>query len=258
MAKLHELLAAEKTPTAAWNTVSEETLKKFGTPTMFEGHSVSLKMIIESSSNEATENAAREEKPVITTVYDTLDYALDMFVKSEDLQAQKNATNATARGTVIWKGQELLKDLPIDELLGLEARLVKVRQILEKAPTLDASKHWDLAPHIGAGIWQLRFPEETTKTEKVMTPVIMAPATDKHPAQVQALNKDVTIGLFTKVKRSGAATAAQKAEVLNVINDLLVEIKKARMRANEAEVVNIRVGSTIKDLIMNALKVSSN
>ena len=33
MAKLHELLAAEKTPTGAWNTLYEDTLKKFKNPT---------------------------------------------------------------------------------------------------------------------------------------------------------------------------------------------------------------------------------
>jgi hypothetical protein len=35
MAKLHELLAAEKTPTASWNQLYEETLKKFKNPVNF-------------------------------------------------------------------------------------------------------------------------------------------------------------------------------------------------------------------------------
>ena len=39
MAKLHELLAAEKTPTGAWNQLFEETQKKFGSQSAyFEGH----------------------------------------------------------------------------------------------------------------------------------------------------------------------------------------------------------------------------
>lgn len=68
MAKLHELLAAEKTPTGAWNTLYEETLKKFKNPVnYFEGHSRSLSMIEANEANKATEAEAREEKPVTTT-----------------------------------------------------------------------------------------------------------------------------------------------------------------------------------------------
>ena len=43
MPKLHELLAAEKTVSAAWNTINEETLKKFGNSHFFEGHTKTLK-----------------------------------------------------------------------------------------------------------------------------------------------------------------------------------------------------------------------
>jgi hypothetical protein len=117
MAKLHELLAAEKTPTGAWNQLYEDTMKKFKNPThFFDGHSKSLKMIEDSPANTAIEDQAREEKPVTTNVYETLEYALDIFGKAEDLQYQKNATNRKAHGTVMWKGQPLLKDMPVDQL----------------------------------------------------------------------------------------------------------------------------------------------
>ena len=131
MSKLHELLAAEKTPTGAWNSLYEDTLKKFKNPThFFDGHSKSLAMIEDSDANKAVEAQAREEKPVTTTVYETLEYALDLYGKAEDLQFQKNETNRKAVGTVMWKGAVLLKDMPVDELLGLEARLTKIRPAL--------------------------------------------------------------------------------------------------------------------------------
>ena len=44
MAKLHELLAAEKPVTAAWNTLHTETLSKLAKPQMFEGEVVALKI----------------------------------------------------------------------------------------------------------------------------------------------------------------------------------------------------------------------
>ena len=157
MTKLHELLAAEKTPTGAWNTMLEETLRKFKNPeSYFFGHSKSLSMIEASPANEAEEAKAREEKPVASSVHDTLEYALGLFAKAEDLQYRKNATNRIATASVMWKGSVLLKDLPVDELLGLEARIQKIRGLIEAAPTLDASKHWVKAEALGAHVWELR------------------------------------------------------------------------------------------------------
>lgn len=251
MTKLHEILAAEKTPTAAWNTLQEDTLKKFKNPEhFFSGASRSLSMITDSPENKAEEAKSSEDKPVPTTVFDTLEYALDIFAKSEDLQYKKNATNRVATGTVMFKGEILLKDLPIDELLGLEARIQKIRTLIEAAPTLDATKNWQKSPQLGAFIWELTAPEKTTKTEKIMTPVIMAPATDKHPAQVQAVTKDQVVGTFSIMKRSGACTAVQKADALVNIDELLVEIKQARMRANETEVVSGTIAQVLVDLLL--------
>jgi len=257
MAKLHELLAAEKTPNGAWNQLFEDTLKKFKNPShFFDGHSKSLAMIEETPANRAIEGQAREEKPVTTTVYDTLEYALDIYARAEDLQFQKNSTNRWAVGTVMWKGEALLSDMPVDQLLGLEARLTKIRQLIAEVPTLDATKHWAPAANIGNHIWTTRFPEETTKTEKQVIPVLMQAATKEHPAQVTPVQKDVVVGTFTTTKRSGAATALQKAEGLKRIDELLVEVKQARMRANETPVETGKISTTLIPLLLEPFATS--
>lgn len=251
MSKLHELLAAEKTPTGAWNQLYEDTLKKFKNPThYFDGHSKSLAMIEDSAANKATEDQAREEKPVTTTVFDTLEYALDLFGKAEDLQYQKNETNRQATGTVLWKGEALLKEMPVDELLGLEARLTKLRALYAEVPTLDATKHWVPAENIGLHVWATKHPEETTKTEKQVIPIVMSPATKEHPAQISAAQKDVVVGKFTTIKRSGSATALQKADALKRIDELLIEIKQARMRANETAVISGSISDVLLPLLL--------
>lgn len=257
MPKLHELLAAEKTPTGAWNQLYEDTLKKFkNSAHFFDGHSKSLAMIEDSPGNKAIEDQAREEKPVTTTVYETLQYALDIFGKAEDLQYQKNATNRKATGTVMWNGAPLLTDLPVDELLGLEARLTKLRQLLAEVPTLDATKHWTPAHNIGAHVYELQYPEQTTKTEKQLTAVTLKEATKEHPAQVQAVPRDVVVGKFTTIKRSGAATALQKAESMKRIDELLIQIKQARMRANETESERVSLAGTLVALILEPFEQS--
>lgn len=253
MPKLHELLAAEKTPTGAWNQLYEDTMKKFKNPAhFFNGHTRSLKMIADNPENNAVEDQSREEKPVTTTVTDTLEYALDIFARAEDLQYQKNKTNTTALATVNWRGAPILRDIPVDELLGLEARLVRIRQLFAEMPTLDATKHWVESPL--RAVWEMRFPEETVKTEKVIVPVIMSPATEKHPAQVQAVGRDNVVGKFTLIKRSGEATAQQKADMLKVVDELMVEVKQARMRANETEAVTDRVADKIVALLLAPLR----
>lgn len=255
MAKLHELLAAEKTPTAAWNTMQEETLRKFKNPeSYFFGHSKSLAMIEDTPANKAEEAKAREEKPVASSVYETLEYALGLFAKAEDLQYQKNATNRVAVATVMWKGAPLLENLPVDELLGLEARIQKIRGVIEAAPTLDASKYWVKAESLGAHVWELREAERTTKTEKIVVPIVMAPATDKHPAQIQAVQKDNIVGTYNTMKRSGACTTVQKADAMTLIDDLLVEIKQARMRANETVAVDGTIAAKLTALLLEPFK----
>jgi hypothetical protein len=257
MAKLHELLAAEKTPAGAWNQIYEDTMKKFKNPThFFDGHSKSLKMIEDSPANTAIEDQAREEKPVTTNVYETLEYALDIFGKAEDLQYQKNATNRKAHGTVMWKGQPLLKDMPVDQLLGLEARLTKLRLLYAEVPTLDATKHWSPAPNISPHVWQVKYPEDTTKTEKKVVPIVLKDATKEHPAQVQAIQRDDVVGKYTTTKRSGSATALQKADALKRIDELLVEIKQARMRANETSVEEGRVSDVLLPLLLEPFAAS--
>lgn len=255
MAKLSELLAAEKTPNGAWNQLQEDTTKKFKNSThFFDGHSKSLSMIEDNPGNVAIQDQAREEKPVTTTVYDTLEYALSIFARAEDLQYQKNLTNRQAAGTVMWKGSPLLKDLPIDELLGLEARLTKIRAIYADMPTLDASKHWTPDTQSGAHVWVTKYTEETTKTEKQVVPVVMSAATKEHPAQVQPISKDVVVGKFTVTRRSGAATAVQKSEAIKRVDELLIEIKQARMRANETEVQAGSIAAVLVPLLLEPLQ----
>lgn len=255
MAKLHELLAAEKTKKAPWGEISAETLKKFkNAEGFFNGHSTSLAMIGDSPENTATEAQARDEKQVVTTVVDTLEYALDIFGKSEDLQFQKNLTNRKATATIMWRGQILIDDVPVDELLGLESRLGELRKIFDAIPTLDATKHWELDSQSGRNIWVIKFPEQKMKTEKRIEPIQLSPATDKHPANVTTATRDVPVGTFTTIKRSGAATALQKAEAIKTIDELLVEVKQARMRANETEVQQQSISGVLVPLLLKPLR----
>lgn len=253
MTKLHEILAAEKSVNASWATLKTDTLTKFAKPEhFFSGHTKRLAMLEDNPANKAIEAAAKEDKALPTNVYDTLDYALGIFANAENLQYQKNATNAAARASVEFRGTTILADLPVDQLLGLEARLEALRTVILAAPTLDAGREWTFDTTQGCFVAE---PESTTKTEKIMVPVVLAQATDKHPAQVKESTKDNVIGSFSLIRRSGAATAVQKSEAIKVIDELAVEVKKARMRANSTDLVGeVKVGDIIKALLLTPFK----
>lgn len=249
--KLHEILAIEKSAMGQMNVLLQDTLGKFGKQHFFQGMIKNLKLLKDSPDNSAIEAAGSESKEVITTVKETLNYLARFWTQSEDIQFQKNVANQIAVGTISLEGFEA-KDIPIDELMGLEARLTKLREVFHAIPTLDATKVWQ-SSSVREGVYMSSTPDITTKTEKIISPLILHESTKEHPAQVREVSKDEVIGTFTTHHFSGAITSLKKAEMLERIDVLLAEIKKARMRANSCEVKESKIGQSIMDYLLKDL-----
>lgn len=255
MAKLHELLAAEKTATNTRDQLTRDTENKFSKgENYFTGFTKTLEMLGDDAANPKIEAAARQDKALPTTVVATLDYYLNQWSRTEDVLFQKNLTNTKALADLEFRGATIATNVPVDELMGLETRLSDLRKLATQIPTLDASREWavDLSA-AQPGTWKSVQPQITTKTEKVVTPVVLYAATDKHPAQIEKVTADKVVGTFTLSVISGATTAIQKANVLAVLDDLIIEVKKARTRANSVDVEVVQIGETISDLILGAL-----
>lgn len=256
MPALHELLAIEKTRTSQAVKLLKETLAKFlKAPQYFRGYEKSLKMIVDSAENTAIESAARESAALPTTVPETLSYVMEHWVKAEDVIYQINASNRNAVADLYFNGEVIAKQVPVDELMGLETRLTALRGVLAEMPTLSAHSKWELMTTSDKdGVWVIESPETTVKTEKVMTPVVLSPATDKHPAQIDKVVVNKPVGTFSIIKYNGGATSAQKAAVLGNIDELLTEVKSARMRANQVEIANVKIGQVLADIILKPFK----
>lgn len=249
--KLHELLAVEKTRVGAVNKLFAETHTKFGKFEFFQGQEKTLKMIEDNAQNAAIEAAAHEVRRMPTTVQETLEYVFEAWVKAEDVIFQKNLSNQYANSDLYFAGEVLVPHVPVDELMGLEVRLESIRKIMETMPTLAASVKWEPDTQSGRkGAWVASEPEITTKTEKITTPVVLYAATDKHPAQVKEVSADKTVGTFKLLKTCGAATSAQKAAVMATLDELIMEVKQARMRANSVAAANSKIGEKIASLIL--------
>lgn len=249
--RLHELLSIEKNKLTQWSTLVQDTLAKFGKEHFFKGFIKSLKMIKESPENEAIEKSGTETKDVVTTVGDTLSYLFEHWADYEDVQFRKNVSNQKAVAS-IQIGEKVIDKIPVDELMGLESRIARIRDIFQNIPTLDASREWRKST-VRDGVWITANADVTTKTEKVIVPVVLYEATKDFAAQVEKISRDEVVGTYTTVLFSGAITSLQKSQLLKRIDDLIGEVKKARMRANSVQVEMVSIGQDIAKYLLEPL-----
>lgn len=253
MGKLHELLAVEKTVNDQAAKMMQDAEDKFRKSSQyFEGSDKQLAMLVESDAKAAIEAAGGERKELITTVHETLEYALEYLGKSEDVRYQINESNRHAVADVEINGVVLLKDMPINQLVGLESRLTRLRATFAAVPTVNAAVKWEVADLGLKGAVKTAEPVITTKTEKKLVPVTIAPATDKHPAQVEKTYPEEVVGKYTTVKFSGGATSQQKADLLDNIDALIAAVKQARTRANNVEATNKKISSALIPYLLSA------
>lgn len=256
MTKIHELLAAEKTVNQQTEALLRDTETKFKKGDAFRGNIVSLHLLESSPANKILEDEGTTEVKLVTTVADTLLYVMDYWRRAEELQCSKNTANQHAKATVEVTDDDgtvllSLPDLPVDELMGLEARLVRLRGVMLAMPTLAATRGWTVADDMRQYSWKAE-PDVKVKVQRTKEPLTLSAPTDKHPAQVTLVDKETVIGNVTTQWFSGEATSWQKAAVLSRIDDLIEACKRARTRANDHEVKKADLRA-LTDFIMGPL-----
>jgi hypothetical protein len=243
MGKLHELLAVEGDLEGESKKITAEAVDTFNKRDRFEGHVKTTKMLDEARKGEETV----DYKAITTTVAEKLAYVRQSAVRYLDAFLQKETTNQTAKADLVVDGVVLAKDVPATALLGLESKLKSVRAMYEALPTLAPGVEWEF--DAAQGVYKVKHPEERFKTEKSLKFQIMVPATDKHPAQVEKWTADVPIGKIIEEKISGMISPVEKSALLGRIDTLIRAVKKARQRANSADVVEVTIGTALFDYI---------
>ncbi len=159
-----------------------------------------------------------------------------------DVTATKDYGNVKASADVVVDGVVLVAKAPVPYLLFLEKQLTDVSTFVRKLPVLDPSENWTVDTATDA------FKTDTTKTvrtKKVPRNHVKAPATDKHPAQVELYYEDVAVGYWSTVKFSGALPAAKVRELTERVDKLQAAVKFAREEANSTEVTDQRIGDPV-------------
>lgn len=192
-----------------------------------------------------------ESKHVVETVQNKLDYIFKSVNQMIDVEMTKEFTNTiTKADLVLPNGKVLLKDAPAPAFLFLEKAIVSLRNMIKLTPTLPPDDVWFKHPNKNQ-IWKTEA-VETPKTQKEQVPIVLYPATDHHPAQTQLISKDVRVGIWSSVKESGAIPVEVKAKWLNNLDILENAIKKAKARANDCEIVDVKVAKAIQDFIFGS------
>lgn len=243
--KLHQILALEKGVKSTTEGVVTRTYHDAQKVALFNG----LTRVYKPKDEADRELLPPERKNVQITAETLLRQAASAWSRQADVVATKDATNQTAKANVLIAELTLLTDIPVTTLLYLEKMLVNVVEMIRKMPVLDPEVDWGDAPDSATGLWRSQ-PEETVRTKKIPKAFVKAPATDKHPAQVDTFTEDVIVGTWQKTLFSGACPAGRKAELLRRAEQLQESVKLAREYANQAVVVPCVVGEAIFDYLL--------
>lgn len=164
-----------------------------------------------------------------------------------DVTATVDWTNRVAVADVVVDGAPLITGAPVSFLLFLEKQLVDVHAFVSKLPTLDPAEEWRWSDDADA--WAAG-PATTARTQKVMRNHEVAPATERHPAQVQVWQEDVVVGFWETLKFSGALPAARVKELLDRVAVLAEAVKYAREKANMQEIVDPKPAKAVFDFLL--------
>lgn len=249
MSKLHEVLAVDSELAEIARKIKVEAIVTFTKKVdHFFGMVKRLEMFSEKRKEE--EEGVGERKELVTTVQEKLDYVADHLIRHLDCVAQKEVTNQLATADVLLEdGTMILEKLPATLLLSLENKLAFFREMYEVIPTLAPGLEWIEDSSQRKGIYKSAHDIVRYKTEQTFTSKILVEPTTEHPAQIEKWTEQVPIGNFITTQWSGMITPARKSELLGRLDSLTRAIKKARMRANSTEVVELSVGKAIFDYI---------
>jgi len=254
MSKLHEVLVVEGELAGVFKNILQETLTTFDKkPDHFQGFDKKLELFAAERKAEEVD----EHKEVTETVPSKLVYMFGHVVRFIDCNLQKESANQAATADVIVVDETtgvattIGTSLPATFLLGLETKLKLIREVLQAIPTVPPGFTWTAEVNAEkSGLWRRNEIEVRQKTEKVVKPVVLYPATDKHPAQVKELSEDVQVGKYTTMHYNGMLTPLDKSRLLGRVDALARAVKQARQRANAVEVPQVAVGKAIQDFIL--------
>jgi hypothetical protein len=248
-AKLHEILAVEKSLETAYDKSVKEAQNTFSNKgNHLTGFVKNYFPLDDAHAHMAGKVDGREMEETIPR---KLGFVFKHFTKYLDGVLQKERTNQDARADIeLADGTVLATDVPATFLLGLENKLRKIRALVDEAPTLPAGTKWVKDAQRGDDVYITDEPEKADRTEKVHCHKVMHPGSEHHPAQIAEWSEQRKIGHYETTTWTGRISPHDKSVLLGRVDDLLRAVKKARQRANSTEIVKVEVGKKLTGFLL--------
>lgn len=244
--QLHEVLAVEGDLEATWKKVLKEATDTFEKRA---AHFTEGTRRVEMNDENRSHENVSETSPMVETVLGKLKYIRGHGTRYFNAFAAKERTNQTAASDIVVDGNTLLEAVPATALLGLEKRLASLRDVYSRIPTLDPGIKWQEDPAAENGVYVCSEDEVRFKTEKTIHSKVLYEATKEHPAQIEKWAQDTPVGRIVITRRCSMLSPADKSKYLGRIDTLIRAVKKARQRANKAEVIKTDLAAALFNFI---------
>jgi hypothetical protein len=122
-------------------------------------------------------------------------------------------------------------------LLSIENNLRKLLKIFKDIPTLDMSYDWKQSDKKNI----FEHTEIVNRTTKFETYQVTSPATEFQQAVTHKVERPITVGKFNDRYFSSAIYQDEKDAYIEKIENFLVDVKKAKNKANDIDVQNYNI-----------------
>jgi hypothetical protein len=163
-----------------------------------------------------------------------------------DATLTQDVANTQTTADVEVDGKVILAAMPVTYLLFLEKKLADLHTFISHLPTLDPGQTWQYSRDSDCYVTPMTWKYHTKKLPRVLE---KAPATDKHPAQVEVVHEDKNVGKWKTINQSGAMPARDQHDMLARVKKLVEAVKKAREAANMVEVENKHASGSLFEYV---------
>lgn len=234
MAKLHELLAVKPTREGETDALMKDHTKKFNSDLHLFAKTKKVFEPATEGENERANPVVEEDTVLVTSVKTEMDFVLGKFTDLVDLLFTIDVANMAAKERLVIGGVDL-GQIPATFLVHLEKRLNQVLALAQGMATADPASGFAQDPSMGPNVLRAE-PIRRARTAKIESFQTVAPATDKHPAQVVKVTKDEVTGHVTTTNWTSLPTVHQKSEMIARIVAVKDAVVQARARANCLEI----------------------
>lgn len=243
MPQLNQIIAVRKGLAGRTEREVTDVYKQLQKKDLFGGLSR-----VYTAKEDGGEQLPPESKRIQYKAPDLLDTAAAALKKLFDVTVTLDNGNTLARADVKIGEQVIVAQAPVTLLLFLEKQLVDWRTQVSALPILDTADDWHVDPTTD-NLFRTD-PVQSIRSKKVPKNWEKAPATDRHPAQVEIYYEDIPVGTWSTTKLSGAVPGRRKDELVERANLLIDAVKQAREEANSMEIPQMQIGDAVFDYLL--------